>query len=200
LIFDLGSWFLVLGSWFFDTKISIIPITNMIKLHKDHPWVHYLLLLFGILCISWSAISGKDSQYKRFRLGILQAADRYHRHHSCLALFQKTNHRPQRSQNCYHLWCIICLRYCSMEYIHYAFQSHYFNPSCQSGTCMGRNRSVAVHERKALPYLLDRYSHFHTGCNDYYRVQSGNAGKPEFRERTGYYCQHVLWCLPDNCP
>ena len=28
----------------------------MKKLHKNHPWIHYLLLLFGVFCISWSAI------------------------------------------------------------------------------------------------------------------------------------------------
>lgn len=46
--------------------------------HKDHPWVHYLLLLFGILCISWSAIlvkiagiSGFGSGFYRLLLGTI---------------------------------------------------------------------------------------------------------------------------------
>jgi len=50
----------------------------MIKLHKDHPWVHYLLLLFGILCISWSAIlvkladiSGFGSGFYRLLIGTI---------------------------------------------------------------------------------------------------------------------------------
>jgi drug/metabolite transporter (DMT)-like permease len=41
----------------------------MIKLHKDHPWVHYLLLLFGILCISWSAILVKIADISGFGSG-----------------------------------------------------------------------------------------------------------------------------------
>ena len=41
----------------------------MIKLHKDHPWVHYLLLLFGILCISWSAILVKIANISGFGSG-----------------------------------------------------------------------------------------------------------------------------------
>jgi len=48
------------------------------KLHKDHPWVHYLLLLFGILCISWSAIlvkladiSGFGSGFYRLLIGTI---------------------------------------------------------------------------------------------------------------------------------
>ena len=50
----------------------------MIKLHKDHPWVHYLLLLFGVLCISWSAIlvklayiSGFGSGFYRLLIGTI---------------------------------------------------------------------------------------------------------------------------------
>ena len=41
----------------------------MIKLHKDQPWVHYLLLLFGILCISWSAILVKIANISGFGSG-----------------------------------------------------------------------------------------------------------------------------------
>ena len=41
----------------------------MIKLHKNHPWVHYLLLLFGILCISWSAILVKIANISGFGSG-----------------------------------------------------------------------------------------------------------------------------------
>jgi len=41
----------------------------MIKLHKDHPWVHYFLLLFGILCISWSAILVKIANISGFGSG-----------------------------------------------------------------------------------------------------------------------------------
>lgn len=41
----------------------------MIKMHKDHPWVHYLLLLFGILCISWSAILVKIAGISGFGSG-----------------------------------------------------------------------------------------------------------------------------------
>jgi len=41
----------------------------MIKLHKNHPWVHYLLLLFGILCISWSAILVKIANISGFSSG-----------------------------------------------------------------------------------------------------------------------------------
>jgi drug/metabolite transporter (DMT)-like permease len=50
----------------------------MIKMHKDHPWVHYLLLLFGVLCISWSAIlvkladiSGFGSAFYRMFFGTI---------------------------------------------------------------------------------------------------------------------------------
>jgi len=38
----------------------------MIKMHKNHPWVHYLLLLFGVLCISWSAILVKVADISGF--------------------------------------------------------------------------------------------------------------------------------------
>jgi len=41
----------------------------MIKLHKDHPWIHYFLLLFGILCISWSAILVKIAGISGFGSG-----------------------------------------------------------------------------------------------------------------------------------
>ena len=41
----------------------------MIKLHKDHPWILYLLLLFGILCISWSAILVKIADISGFGSG-----------------------------------------------------------------------------------------------------------------------------------
>ncbi|HJV76775.1 MAG TPA: DMT family transporter [Paludibacter sp.] len=47
-------------------------------LHKNHPWVHYLLLLFGVLCISWSAIlvkladiSGFGSAFYRMFFGTI---------------------------------------------------------------------------------------------------------------------------------
>jgi len=47
-------------------------------MHKDHPWIHYLLLLFGILCISWSAIlvkladiSGFGSGFYRLLIGTI---------------------------------------------------------------------------------------------------------------------------------
>lgn len=50
----------------------------MNKIHKDHPWIHYLLLLFGILCISWSAIlvklagiSGFGSGFYRLLFGTI---------------------------------------------------------------------------------------------------------------------------------
>jgi len=39
------------------------------KLHKDHPWIHYLLLLFGVLCISWSAILVKLANVSGFGSG-----------------------------------------------------------------------------------------------------------------------------------
>lgn len=41
----------------------------MNKIHKDHPWIHYLLLLFGILCISWSAILVKLADISGFGSG-----------------------------------------------------------------------------------------------------------------------------------
>src|ERR1035437_6740654 len=41
----------------------------MIKLHKAKPWVHYLLLLFGVLCISWSAILVKIANISGFGSG-----------------------------------------------------------------------------------------------------------------------------------
>ena len=47
-------------------------------MHKDHPWIHYLLLLFGILCILWSAIlvkladiSGFGSGFYRLLIGTI---------------------------------------------------------------------------------------------------------------------------------
>jgi len=39
------------------------------KLHKNHPWIHYLLLLFGVLCISWSAILVKLANVSGFGSG-----------------------------------------------------------------------------------------------------------------------------------
>ncbi len=41
----------------------------MKKLHKDHPWIHYLLLLFGVFCISWSAILVKIANISGFGSG-----------------------------------------------------------------------------------------------------------------------------------
>jgi len=41
----------------------------MKKLHKDHPWIHYLLLLFGVFCISWSAILVKIAGISGFGSG-----------------------------------------------------------------------------------------------------------------------------------
>ena len=41
----------------------------MKKFHKDHPWIHYLLLLFGVLCISWSAILVKLAGISGFGSG-----------------------------------------------------------------------------------------------------------------------------------
>ncbi|MDR3652023.1 MAG: DMT family transporter [Paludibacter sp.] len=41
----------------------------MFKLHKDHPWIHYILLLFGVLCISWSAILVKIADISGFGSG-----------------------------------------------------------------------------------------------------------------------------------
>jgi len=50
----------------------------MIKMHKDHPWIHYALLIFGVLCISWSAIlvkiagiSGFGSAFYRMFFGMV---------------------------------------------------------------------------------------------------------------------------------
>jgi len=47
-------------------------------MHKDHPWIHYLLLLFGVLCIAWSAIlvklanvSGFGSAFYRMLFGTI---------------------------------------------------------------------------------------------------------------------------------
>jgi drug/metabolite transporter (DMT)-like permease len=41
----------------------------MKKLYKNHPWIHYLLLLFGVLCISWSAILVKLADVSGFGSG-----------------------------------------------------------------------------------------------------------------------------------
>ena len=38
-------------------------------MHKDHPWIHYMLLLLGILCISWSAILVKIANISGFGSG-----------------------------------------------------------------------------------------------------------------------------------
>ena len=38
----------------------------MTKLHKNHPWIHYFLLFFGVLCISWSAILVKLADVSGF--------------------------------------------------------------------------------------------------------------------------------------
>ena len=38
-------------------------------MNKDHPWIHYLLLLFGVLCISWSAILVKLADISGFGSG-----------------------------------------------------------------------------------------------------------------------------------
>ncbi len=50
----------------------------MSLIQKDHPWIHYFLLFFGILCISWSAIlvkianiSGLGSGFYRMLFGTL---------------------------------------------------------------------------------------------------------------------------------
>ena len=50
----------------------------MSRVLKDHPWIHYFLLFFGILCISWSAIlvkianiSGLGSGFYRMLFGTL---------------------------------------------------------------------------------------------------------------------------------
>lgn len=41
----------------------------MFKLHKDHPWIHYFLLLFGVFCIAWSAILVKIADISGFGSG-----------------------------------------------------------------------------------------------------------------------------------
>ena len=41
----------------------------MKKLRKDHPWIHYLVLLFGVLCISWSAVLVKLANVSGFGSG-----------------------------------------------------------------------------------------------------------------------------------
>lgn len=46
----------------------------MKKLHKDHPWIHYLLLLFGVFCISWSAILVKLAGISGFGSGFYRLA------------------------------------------------------------------------------------------------------------------------------
>lgn len=38
-------------------------------MHKNHPWIHYMLLLLGILCISWSAILVKIANISGFGSG-----------------------------------------------------------------------------------------------------------------------------------
>ena len=50
----------------------------MSKALKNHPWIHYLLLLFGVFCISWSAIlvkladiSGFGSAFYRMFFGTI---------------------------------------------------------------------------------------------------------------------------------
>jgi len=50
----------------------------MTSLHKNHPWIHYLLLFFGVLCISWSAVlvkladvSGFGSAFYRMFFGTI---------------------------------------------------------------------------------------------------------------------------------
>ena len=50
----------------------------MFKVHKNHPWIHYFLLFFGVLCISWSAIlvkladvSGFGSAFYRMFFGTI---------------------------------------------------------------------------------------------------------------------------------
>ena len=53
-------------------------IQKMISVQKERTWIHYLLLLFGIVCISWSAIlvklagiSGFGSGFYRMLFGTL---------------------------------------------------------------------------------------------------------------------------------
>ncbi len=41
----------------------------MKKIHKDHPWVNYFLLFFGIFCIAWSAILVKIADISGFGSG-----------------------------------------------------------------------------------------------------------------------------------
>lgn len=41
----------------------------MKKLNREHPWIHYLLLLFGVFCISWSAILVKIAGISGFGSG-----------------------------------------------------------------------------------------------------------------------------------
>jgi drug/metabolite transporter (DMT)-like permease len=41
----------------------------MKKLHKDHPWIHYFLLFFGVFCIAWSAILVKIANISGFGSG-----------------------------------------------------------------------------------------------------------------------------------
>jgi len=50
----------------------------MREIQKDHKWVHYFLLFFGVLCISWSAIlvktaniSGLGSGFYRMFFGTM---------------------------------------------------------------------------------------------------------------------------------
>lgn len=39
------------------------------KLNAEHPWMHYLLLTFGVLCIAWSAIFVKMANVSGFASG-----------------------------------------------------------------------------------------------------------------------------------
>ena len=41
----------------------------MKKLNKEHPWLHYFLLFFGIFCIAWSAILVKIANISGFGSG-----------------------------------------------------------------------------------------------------------------------------------
>lgn len=47
----------------------VVSSCRMEKLHKNHKWVHYFLLLFGVLCISWSAILVKIAGISGFGSG-----------------------------------------------------------------------------------------------------------------------------------